>query len=198
MRLFPPTREHGYAQPAVSVFFVNRCKDGEIIYIGVPGAAVFDPGDEDPDGFDIVGFDLGTRCVPVHSQCFDCGLQLPAARDLQPRKVRRRSLCYFQDPEQQVFDCWSSSLTSVLSINAAISASVVLASRLPDDISVFALMLYAIVLFAMFPVLRHRLQVRALFGWSTGNPSFGSHRRRAASHRRPLSRSRCVHYGSGR
>jgi len=50
------------------------------------------------------------------------------------------------------------SLTSVLSINAAISASVVLASRLPDDISVFALMLYAVVLFAMFPVLRHRLQ----------------------------------------
>ena len=56
-------------------------------------------------------------------------------------------------------DCWSSSLTSMLSINAAISASVVLASRLPDDISVFALMLYAVVLFAMFPVLRHRLQV---------------------------------------
>ena len=54
---------------------------------------------------------------------------------------------------------WSRSLTSVLSINAAISASVVLASRLPDDISVFALMLYAVVLFAMFPVLRHRLQV---------------------------------------
>ena len=52
------------------------------------------------------------------------------------------------------------SLTSVLSINAAISASVVLASRLPDDISVFALMLCAVVLFAMFPVLRHRLQVR--------------------------------------
>lgn len=50
------------------------------------------------------------------------------------------------------------SLTSVLSINAAISASVVLASRLPDDISVFALMLYAVVMFAMFPVLRHRLQ----------------------------------------
>ena len=66
-----------------------------------------------------------------------------------------------------MFDCWSSSsLTSVLSINAAISASVVLASRLPDDISVFALMLYAVVLFAMFPVLRHRLQVRVLYIYS--------------------------------
>jgi len=52
----------------------------------------------------------------------------------------------------------------MLSINAAISASVVLASRLPDDISVFSLMLYAVVLFAMFPVLRHRLQVSVSFG----------------------------------
>ena len=68
------------------------------------------------------------------------------------------------------FDCWSCSLTSVLSINAAISASVVLASRLPDDISVFALMLYAVVLFAMFPVLRHRLQV------SVSLPSLSSFR----------------------
>jgi len=67
----------------------------------------------------------------------------------------------FPGAEAGFFDCWSSRLTSVLSINAAISASVVLGSRLPDDISVFALMLYAIVLFAMFPVLRHRLQVRA-------------------------------------
>ena len=58
----------------------------------------------------------------------------------------------------------------MLSINAAISASVVLGSRLPDDISVFALMLYAIVLFAMFPVLRHRLQVRAFY---PVNLSFG-------------------------
>jgi len=95
--------------------------------------------------------------VPVRSQRSNCGLQFPTSRDLQPRKVRPRSLCHFENPKQ--VDCWSCSLTSVLSINAAISASVVLASRLPDDISVFALMLYAVVLFAMFPVLRHRLQV---------------------------------------
>jgi phosphatidylinositol glycan class C protein len=44
-------------------------------------------------------------------------------------------------------------------MNAAVSASVVLASRLPDDISVFSVMLFSVVLFALFPVLRHRLQV---------------------------------------
>ncbi|KAF9785867.1 phosphatidylinositol N-acetylglucosaminyltransferase [Thelephora terrestris] len=62
----------------------------------------------------------------------------------------------YSSPRPEIYT--RESLTSVLSINAAISASVVLASRLPDDISVFALMLYAVVLFAMFPVLRHRLQ----------------------------------------
>lgn len=50
-------------------------------------------------------------------------------------------------------------LTSVLSMNAAISSSVVLASRLPDDLAVFALVLFAVQLFALFPILRHRLQV---------------------------------------
>ncbi|KAH9946630.1 phosphatidylinositol N-acetylglucosaminyltransferase [Amylocystis lapponica] len=49
-------------------------------------------------------------------------------------------------------------LTSVLSMNAAISASVVLASRLTDDLSVFALMLFSVPLFALFPMLRRRLQ----------------------------------------
>jgi len=49
-------------------------------------------------------------------------------------------------------------LTSVLSMNAAISSSVVLASRLSDDLSVFALMLFSVQLFALFPMLRRRLQ----------------------------------------
>jgi len=49
-------------------------------------------------------------------------------------------------------------LTSVISMNAAVSASVVLASRLPDDISVFSVVLFSVVLFALFPVLRHRVQ----------------------------------------
>ncbi|KAF9489644.1 phosphatidylinositol N-acetylglucosaminyltransferase [Pleurotus eryngii] len=49
-------------------------------------------------------------------------------------------------------------LTSVLSMNAAISSSVVLASRLSDDLSVFALVLFAVEAFALFPMFRHRLQ----------------------------------------
>ncbi|KZV77720.1 phosphatidylinositol N-acetylglucosaminyltransferase [Peniophora sp. CONT] len=51
-------------------------------------------------------------------------------------------------------------LTSVLSMNAAISAAVVLASRLHEDLAVFALVLFAVLLFALFPILRHRLQSR--------------------------------------
>jgi len=48
-------------------------------------------------------------------------------------------------------------------MNAAVSASVVLASRLSTDVSVFALMLFSIESFALYPMLRHRLQV----GWSS-------------------------------
>lgn len=46
----------------------------------------------------------------------------------------------------------------MLSINAAISAAVVLASRLHEDLAVFALMLFSVEAFALFPVLRRRLQ----------------------------------------
>lgn len=53
-------------------------------------------------------------------------------------------------------------LTSVLSMNAAMSSSVVLASRLPDDLSVFSLVLFAVQLFALFPILRHRFWVGPL------------------------------------
>ncbi|KAI0825144.1 phosphatidylinositol N-acetylglucosaminyltransferase [Trametes gibbosa] len=49
-------------------------------------------------------------------------------------------------------------LTSVLSMNAAISSSVVLASRLSDDISVFGLILFSVQTFALFPILRRRIQ----------------------------------------
>lgn len=44
-------------------------------------------------------------------------------------------------------------------MNAAMSAAVVLASRLRDDISVFALMLFSIQMFALLPILRTRLLV---------------------------------------
>ncbi|KAI0961543.1 hypothetical protein AcV7_000619 [Taiwanofungus camphoratus] len=53
-------------------------------------------------------------------------------------------------------------LSSVLSMNAAISSSVVLASRLSDDLSVFAVMLFSVQLFALFPMLRRRLQLHHL------------------------------------
>jgi len=49
-------------------------------------------------------------------------------------------------------------LTSVLSKNAAVSASVVLASRLTTDFAVFALTLLSIQAFALFPILCHRLR----------------------------------------
>jgi len=47
-------------------------------------------------------------------------------------------------------------------MNAAMSSSVVLASRLPDDLSVFSLVLFAVQLFALFPILRHRFWVGIL------------------------------------
>ncbi len=50
----------------------------------------------------------------------------------------------------------------MLSINAAISAAVVLASRLHDDLAVFALMLFSVEAFALFPILRRRIQVLPL------------------------------------
>jgi len=47
-------------------------------------------------------------------------------------------------------------------MNAAISAAVVLASRLYDDLSVFSLTLFSVQVFALSPILRHRLQVWGL------------------------------------
>ncbi|KAA1096160.1 hypothetical protein PGT21_006488 [Puccinia graminis f. sp. tritici] len=46
------------------------------------------------------------------------------------------------------------SFPSALSINAAISASVVLGSRLPSNADVFALVLFAVEWFALFPLMR--------------------------------------------
>jgi phosphatidylinositol glycan class C protein len=47
-------------------------------------------------------------------------------------------------------------------MNAAISAAVVLASRLDSDLSVFALVLFSVQIFALFPLLRKQLFVRAV------------------------------------
>lgn len=56
-------------------------------------------------------------------------------------------------------------LTSVLSMNAAVSASVVLASRLCTDVAVFALALFSVQAFALFPMLRQRLQTSLVAVW---------------------------------
>ena len=47
-----------------------------------------------------------------------------------------------------------------LSINAAICASVLLASRLSSNMAVFSLMLFAVQLFALFPILRRSIRVK--------------------------------------
>jgi len=52
-------------------------------------------------------------------------------------------------------------LTSVLSMNAAISSSVVLASRLSNDLAVFALIQFSVQSFTLFPMLRRQLQASA-------------------------------------
>ncbi|KAH9008847.1 phosphatidylinositol N-acetylglucosaminyltransferase [Lactarius deliciosus] len=70
----------------------------------------------------------------------------------------QRERCAFLSPSFGLALIWGKRLTSVLSINAAISATVVLASRLHDDLAVFALMLFSVEAFALFPVLRRRLQ----------------------------------------
>ncbi|KAJ3754329.1 phosphatidylinositol N-acetylglucosaminyltransferase subunit C [Lentinula raphanica] len=57
---------------------------------------------------------------------------------------------------------FSSRLTSVLSMNAAISSSVVLASRLSNDLAVFALIQFSVQSFTLFPMLRRRLQLQAI------------------------------------
>ncbi|PPQ64419.1 hypothetical protein CVT26_002126 [Gymnopilus dilepis] len=65
-------------------------------------------------------------------------------------------------------------LSSVLSTNAAVSASVVLASRLSSDVSVFSLMLFSIQSFALFPFLRRRLQSLSIVVWLLISLGMGS------------------------
>ena len=78
-----------------------------------------------------------------------------------PKRIRERYASFSLSVITNRKLCPSPRLTSVLSMNAAMSGSVVLASRLRDDISVFALMLFSIQMFALFPILRTRILVRA-------------------------------------
>jgi len=56
-----------------------------------------------------------------------------------------------------------------VSLNAAIFASVLLASRLPSNIHVFAIISIAIEMFALFPIMRHHLKLysQELHNWLT-------------------------------
>ncbi|KAL7754254.1 glycosylphosphatidylinositol anchor biosynthesis [Sorochytrium milnesiophthora] len=60
-------------------------------------------------------------------------------------------------------------LSGPLAMNAAIFASVLLASRLPTTLHVFALMLFAVIWFALFPIFRRHLS------WASMRYSVGFH-----------------------
>ncbi|KZS92974.1 phosphatidylinositol N-acetylglucosaminyltransferase [Sistotremastrum niveocremeum HHB9708] len=51
------------------------------------------------------------------------------------------------------------SLQHVLSMNAGLAASIVLCSRLSDNLSVFALVLFSLELFGLFPIFRNQLKI---------------------------------------
>lgn len=82
---------------------------------------------------------------------------------LRPRSNRRERYVHALDHAYGEILSIPLRLTSVLSMNAAISSSVVLASRLSDDISVFGLILFSVQTFALFPMLRRRIQVGLQF-----------------------------------
>jgi phosphatidylinositol glycan class C protein len=73
-------------------------------------------------------------------------------------------LADFSEPVRKMDDLGQPDyrLTSVLSMNAAISASVVLASRLKSNLDVFSLVILAVMLFSLFPLVREQLKVRLL------------------------------------
>ena len=105
---------------------------------------------------------LGADDSPLSGACRSCGLHLQRLPDPAP------AVSFPFPPPSLFFSSFGLALilrkrlTSVLSINAAISAAVVLASRLHDDLAVFALMLFSVEAFALFPILRRRLQVRLI------------------------------------
>src|SRR5882762_8990902 len=93
--------------------------------------------------------------MSLHTKCITRRLQPNKARQSSSREVDCPSVLIYCDAHDTPFI----RLTSVLSMNAAISSSVVLASRLSDDLAFFALILFSVQAFALFPMLRQRLQV---------------------------------------
>lgn len=139
-----------------------RCEGRQVFNIGVFGSHVGVARATDAVSGDFVGLHLGHIGLPVYPQCTSRRLYRHATGYASPRKVRHLP-CHLCGAFVLIMYMANCRLTSVLSMNAAISSSVVLASRLPSDLSVFGLMLVSVQLFALFPMLRRRLQVMPIF-----------------------------------
>ena len=135
---------------------LRRSQAPQVVYTHFSLPHVVVSGLEDPQCGDILRFNLGAICNPVHPQCAFGGLRLHstcAVHACTPRTVR------VSHPTNTELSKQFNRLTSVLSMNAAISSSVVLASRLHQDLAVFSLILFSVQVFALFPMLRRRFQV---------------------------------------
>jgi hypothetical protein len=138
------------------MFWGSRCTHGQ----GVPShlPRTHSPCTHPPDshGADIRRLDLGPHDGTLPRT--RCARRLLVLRCVSgPTRAVRASHSIF-DADKYEPPGWKR-LTSVLSINAAISAAVVLASRLHDDLAVFGLMLFSVEAFALFPIFRRRIQV---------------------------------------
>ena len=134
----------------------NRYQSDQIVNSGLPCAVGSITCSSDFDGSDLFGFHMGTCGIPISLAHSPCRLHLAEPSRDERTVWLNRSL----SPDAH---CENKSLTSVLSMNAAISSSVVLASRLDSNLAVFALVLFAVQCFALFPILRRKLQV----GWES-------------------------------
>jgi hypothetical protein len=131
-----------------------RCTHGQGVPTRLPLAHRTCTHSPDTHCADVRRLDLGPGDSPLPRPRCPCRLLVRCVSS-QTRTVRDLSSLLVDKQDQTV---WKR-LTSVLSINAAISAVVVLASRLHDDLAVFALMLFSVEAFALFPIFRRRIQV---------------------------------------
>lgn len=138
----------------------RRGKDVQVLRPRLLGSPGFIPGFANALSVNILGFYLGSDSVSLYAEYTIGGLWPIRKRASRSEKVRALD-DHFAAAESKT-SSFLLRLSSVLSMNAAMSASVVLASRLRDDISVFALMLFSIQMFALLPILRTRLLVRVL------------------------------------
>jgi len=137
------------------MFWGSRCTHGQGVPSHLPrthSPCAYPPGSH---GANIHQLDLGPHDGTLPRT--RCARRLLVRRVSGPtRAVRIPSFLF--DANKYDPPGWKR-LTSVLSINAGISAVVVLASRLHNDLAVFALMLFSVEAFALFPIFRRRIQV---------------------------------------